>query len=448
MTTRILSILLAFLCAWPQVGFGEDREFESRLIVVKNKYGTILAALFPPKPPARRSKVAVVELKNWSNTIASFSESAPLADKGYAALVVHPRDAQGSGTLESVLLDVAAGVQEMKDRGYEKIVLMVGSGASTTIALYQNVAENGNAAFAGERKIYKFPGFFAKDGTTPMWLPKADGIIFRAPSDGTSTSTLIRLDPSILDENTLERDPSLDMFNPENGYDPKTRTASYSQEFIDRYGKAQAERMNRLVDAALECQAAAKAGKRRFKDDGFITYASTRARLIYADIDMGNVVGKYLVLPDNVVEAPKHDRRPAGSPNGWNTTAQAVVETCRSFLSFTAVRATFFNPTATSAEDWGVDVESSDNTVVGNMRHVSAPWILFIGTADDKIPGAEMIYNESKSRDKKIILLRGATHHIESVDPKRFPGSEALRTLFESGMAKWLDERFSDSATR
>jgi hypothetical protein len=440
MKTRFVAVVVALLGGVPQLGFAADREFESRLIVIRNKYATILAALFPPKPPAR--KVAVVELKNWSNTIASFSETAPLAEKGYAALVVHARDAEGTGTLESILLDVAAGVQEMKDRGYEKIVLMVGSGTTATIAYYQNVAENGNAAFAGEKKIVKFPGFFEKDGTTPLRLPRADGLIYRAPIDGISTSLFVRLDPSIVDEKTLQRDPSLDMFNPQNGYDPKTRTASYSEEFIDRYGKAQAARMNRLIDTALQCQADAKAGKGQFKDDGFIIYGSTRARLIYADMRMGNAVGKYLVLPENVVEAAKHDRLPDGGPEGWNTTGGAVVETCRSFLSFRAVRAEFFNPSATRIEDWGVDVDSSNNTVAGNMKHVTAPVVILYGTADDKMPGVEMIYNASKSKDKKVILLRGATHHLESVDPKRFLSSDAIRALFENQMAKWLDERF------
>jgi hypothetical protein len=156
-------------------------------------------------------------------------------------------------------------------------------------------------------------------------------------------------------------------------------------------------------------------------------------------MSLGNAVGKYLVLPDNVVEAARHDRLPDGGPEGWNTTAGAYVETCRSFLSFRAVRATNFNPRATRVEDWGVDVDSSNNTVAGNLKHVTVPWVAFYGTAGDKMPGIEMIYNAAKSSDRKVILLRGATHHLESVDPKRFLSSEAIRALFETEMAKWLD---------
>jgi pimeloyl-ACP methyl ester carboxylesterase len=311
-----------------------------------------------------------------------------------------------------------------------------------------NVAENGNAAFAGERRVFKFAGFFEKDGITPMRLPRADGLIMRAPIDGISTSLFIRLDPSIVDEKTMQRDPTLDMYNPANGYDPKTRTARYSDEFIARYGKAQAARMNRLIDMALQCQADAKAGAGQFKDDGFIIYGSTRARLIYADMSIGHAAGKYLVLPENVVEAAKHDRVPDGGPEGWNATSGATAETCRSFLSFRAVRASFFNPRATRVEDWGVDVDSSNNTVAGNLKHVTVPWIILYGTADDKMPGVEMIYNAAKSKDKKVVLLRGATHHLESVDPKRFLSSEKIRALFESEMAKWIDERFGSSTSQ
>jgi esterase/lipase len=107
-----------------------------------------------------------------------------------------------------------------------------------------------------------------------------------------------------------------------------------------------------------------------------------------------------------------------------------------------AVRAQFINTSATTLKEFGVDVESTNNTTVGNMMHVSAPWVLFAGTADDKINIAELIYNEAKSKDKKIIVLRGATHGTTSVDPKRFLSTPALRKLMDDEIAKWVNERF------
>lgn len=63
------------------------------------------------------------------------------------------------------------------------------------------------------------------------------------------------------------------------------------------------------------------------------------------------------------------------------------------------------------------------------MMQVQAPWVLFAGTADDKINTAELIYNEAKSKDKQIIVLRGATHGITSVDSKRFSDTNTLRRI-------------------
>src|SRR5690606_3480835 len=54
------------------------------------------------------------------------------------------------------------------------------------------------------------------------------------------------LDPAILDENDpFVRDPSLDMFNPENG-------PPYSADFLDRYRAAQRARNERITAWALD----------------------------------------------------------------------------------------------------------------------------------------------------------------------------------------------------
>jgi hypothetical protein len=419
---------------------------ESRFLQISNKYGQIQATLQVPEKP---TQIAIVEAHPWGNSLGG---SDLLAKQGFAVLsantrAVNKEDLAPDEVIEMLLLDVAAAVQEMKDRGYKTIILMGRSAGGPLMSLYQNVAENGNKAFAGERKIFKFPGFFEASGN-PMGLPKGDGLIFQNPVDGTSTTFLNRLDPSVIDEATQKRDFSLDMYYPSNGYDPETSAGAYSGEFTAKYGRAQAARMNRIIEAAQQRLAAVKLGKASYPDDDLITISRTRARLFYTDMRLGDGKSAHMILPEGTVAVPKHDRTPGHYslfgeiPDRNASVLGAVVCTTRSFFSSRAIRAKWINPMATTLEEWGVDVESSNNTTVGSMMHVKVPWVIFAGTADDKINTAELIYNESSAKDKKIIFLRGATHSLTSVDPKRFLETSALRKLVAQEIGKWIDQRF------
>jgi hypothetical protein len=443
---RLPSFLALILLTSPQ--FVQAASTESTFLQIRNKYARIQATLNLPKQPAR---IAIVQAHPWGNSLDSFP-AADLAAKGFAVLSFNTRDVNKEeigpdGIFEKQMLDVAAAVQEMKDRSYEKIIIYGGSAGGPLMSLYQNVAENGNKAFAGERKLYKFPGFFEKDGAE-MRLPPAVAILFRNPIDGTSTSFLDRLDPSITDEAGVTRDPSLDMFNPANGYNPKTQSASYSKAFIEKYGRAQAARMNRLIDTAMGRAASAKSGKGRFTDGDVLVIPGTRARLFYTDMSLGDGAQEHLVLPENKMMIPKNDRAVGhyslfGEVPDRNKSVEGVImDYVDSFLSFRAVRAKFINPMATRLEDWGVDVESTNNLTVANMMHVSVPWLLLSGTADDKMNSAELIYNSAKSKDKMIIMFRGGTHPLAPVDPKRFGTTEAMHGLVVDQVAKWINARF------
>ena len=63
---------------------------------------------------------------------------------------------------------------------------------------------------------------------------------------------LRKLDPSVVDEDDpLSWDPSLDMYNPENGFRPPPEPTKYSEEFMKRFKAGQRARMQRLVEKAL-----------------------------------------------------------------------------------------------------------------------------------------------------------------------------------------------------
>ena len=89
-------------------------------------------------------------------------------------------------------------------------------------------------------------------GNNLAGIPRADGIIL---SDGHPGNPILRLrsvNPAVNDEKNTERlSPRLDPFDPNNGYNPDG-ASKYSEEFKSRYFRAQAERMNRLIEDALE----------------------------------------------------------------------------------------------------------------------------------------------------------------------------------------------------
>lgn len=453
---RNFPLCLALLCSLTGLtqcsptGVTQEAGTEALFLKINNQYSRIDASLNLPQQPTKQ--IVLVQAHPWGSSAGSSFPARPLADEGYAVLSLNTRAVNKSGgqpdeMLEPLLLDVAAGVQEMKDRGYQTIILTGGSAGGPLMSLYQNVAENGNAVFKGQQKLYRFAGFFDQSGK-PLSLPKGDGLIFRNPISGTGTTFLNRLDPSVLDEETGRRDPSLDMYDSVNNFNPKTGLASYYEEFIKKYGRAQAARMNRLIDLAQRRFATVQEGKGPYTDDDLIIISRVNARLYFTDMGLGHGKSPHLVLPDDTVSIPGHDRAPGhyslfGQVSDRNSSVQsAVVFTTRSFLSMRAVRAGFINPMATTLKEWGVDVTSTNNTTVGNMMQVQAPWVLFAGTADDKINTAELIYNEAKSKDKQIIVLRGATHGITSVDSERFSDTKTLRRIMVEQMVQWINKRF------
>ena len=121
-------------------------------------------------------------------------------------------------------------------------VLFGHSGGGPATSFYQAVAETGAAYCQG-------PTSWSSATTTLAGLPKADGLILVDAHPGVSVNGLRSLNAAVLDERDPRKiDPALDPFSPANGYDPKA--PHYSDAFKQKYFKAQADRMNRLIDGA------------------------------------------------------------------------------------------------------------------------------------------------------------------------------------------------------
>ena len=100
---------------------------------------------------------------------------------------------------------------------------------------------------------------------------------------GNSINGLRSINPAVIDNDPLKINPALDPFNPKNGFN-SAGPSKYSAEFKQRYFQAQAERMNRLIDSALDKVKRMTDGSYPYSDDDlFVITGGQGARLISFD---------------------------------------------------------------------------------------------------------------------------------------------------------------------
>ncbi|EOA84106.1 hypothetical protein ACJQWK_01126 [Exserohilum turcicum] len=168
---------------------------------------------------------------------ADFSEhylAGHLAARGYGFLGWNTRfrGLEDLFILEPAVEDIGVGVRWLKEiAGVKKVILMGNSGGGSLMAAYHAKTR--------------------EDGS----LAKDDAFIFVNSHTGRPDVFSKWLDPAVIDEDDpVKTDPSLDMYNLENG-------PPYSQEFIKRYRAAQTERNHRITQWA-------KAELKRLNDAG------------------------------------------------------------------------------------------------------------------------------------------------------------------------------------
>jgi hypothetical protein len=180
-----------------------------------------------------------------------------LVEAGFAVLCENSRWLNNDATLihERVLLDVAAGIQAARAR-YERVVLIGNSGGGSLYTFYlsQASAESGGRltdTAAGEP--LDLNGFE---------LPGADAMIYLAAHPGEGHYLLHAIDPSLADEgDPLSCDPTLDLYDPRNGFAEPPAESRYAAEFLARYRNAQRARVQR-IDAIARARVARRRAAR------------------------------------------------------------------------------------------------------------------------------------------------------------------------------------------
>jgi hypothetical protein len=400
-------------------------------------------ALYRPDPAAfPHPTVGVVVMHRNSNYLSHIS-TRELPARGFIVLGMNPRcdnNEAACAPWENNALDVKSGVNYLRNTvGVSKVVLLGHSGGGPTMSFYQAVAEKGVAFCQQPEKLVKC-------ASTLAGLPKADGLILMDAHPGNGINAVRSVNPSVTnDEKIIEKnddpktDRKLDPFAADNGYLSNGQTR-YSESFKRKAFKAQSERMNELIELALE--RLAEVESKGYGDGPFIVPMADNARM--ADIDVSihhsTVQPRKLVKNDGTV-----DTRIVESVRVANLTPADAVGfgatmflTLRSFLSVRAVRS---NGSSMDGIQWC----SSNNSTNCNLQQVSVPLLVTTMGGHYFIRDGEVFFDMAASADKDYYVIEGATHGgtpctaCSAVTGQSY--ANATKNLFDL-MRDWMSPRF------
>jgi len=409
---------------------------QSRPLYVPFTPGAVKGVLYTPDAgPAPH--VAVLLIHRTSNFLAHLA-TTELARRGFMVLAMNPRsdNNESAVSFEDNALDLKSGIEFLRRQpGITKVLLFGHSGGGPATSFYQAVAETGPSYCQGPNKLVEC-------ANTLAGLPKADGLILVDAHPGVSVNGLRSLNAAVLDERDPRKiDPALDPFSPANGYDPKT--PHYSDAFKQKYFKAQADRMNRLIDEARRRLAAMKAGSDPYPDDDvFLVVRGEGARLMEIDpsVHHSTKAPQKLIQNDGsiakqIVDSVRPVGRGSEALNAAFGTGTRLL-TLRSFLSANAIRA------KDSMDD--IDWCSSNNSTPCALQHVSVPLLITAMAGHYFVRDNEIHYEVAASKDKDFVVIDGATHGIQPCRAcERTPGqySNTVRNFFDY-VQHWIGARY------
>ena len=428
--TRAAALALALLCA------AAPAFAQSHPLYIPFTPGAVKGVLYTPDAgPAPH--VAVLLIHRTSNFLTHLA-TTELAKRGFMVLAMNPRSDNNEAAVdfEANALDIKSGIEFLrKQPGITKVLLFGHSGGGPATSFYEAVAETGPKYCQGPNKLVECTNELAD-------LPRADGLILVDAHPGVSVNGLRSLNGALLDERDPGKiDPALDPFSPANGYDAKA--PHYSDDFKTRYFKAQADRMNRLIDRAKARLAAMKAGTDPYPDDDvFPIVRGEGARLMEIDPSVHHATlhpQKLIKNDGTIVTQIVQSVRPVGRGSEKLNAAFGTgtrLLTIKSFLSANAIRA------KDSMDD--IDWCSSNNSTPCALKSISAPLLVTAMGAHYFVRDSEIHYEMAASKDKDFVVIEGATHGIRPCAAcEKTPGqySNTVRNFFDY-VSGWITARF------
>jgi len=257
-------------------------------------------------------------------------------------------------------------------------------------------------------------------------LPKADGVMLLDSAAGSPERT-DALNPAVDPHHPRQHNAELDMFDPRNGYNPATKGANYSAEFLKKFFAAQGARANQLIDEALARLAKIEKGEGEYKDDEPFVVAGSTVRINGARPQLADVRllsksrAPHLLLKadgSKPVSIIPQVMAPQASPDDQDLLfATTLNVTVRHYLSFQALRVT---PEYRMTEDnvFGVQWRSTPNSIQGNLEGIKVPTLIMTATCAPHVVYLEIGWDHSAAKDKELVGVEGANHGFTACRPE------------------------------
>lgn len=328
---------------------------------------------------------------------------------------------------EEIVLDVAAAIAFLRERGVEKIVLVGNSGGGSLFALYQQ-----QARCAPAQRIARTPA------GTPCRLPKlelppADALVLLSAHKGEGRIMNECIDPSVVDErDPLAIDAELDLYAARNGFRPPPTWSEYAPDFVARYRAAQIERVARLdAGARAQCEAMAEAARRcGAADFADLPFAEQQDWLRREHVEPVMVVYRTMANPNYVDRHLDPSPREYGSllsdrPDLMNVQLLGFGRLCtpRAWLS-----------------TWSGLASNAD--LEKTLPGIPDPTLVIHAGADREIyplSDAQPIFAAVGAEDRQFLDFPDARHYFE---PDFGQSESPAREAMLDALVAWIRERF------
>ena len=350
-----------------------------------------------------------------------------ITDAGFAAFGQESRAPNNDtmATHEALLADIAAAVRHLRGLGYRKVVFLGYSGGGSVYSLYQAQALTSPPA--------RLTDTAAGDpfDLNRFDMPPADGLMFIGSHLGAGWMMQHEIDPSVMDEaDPLSCDPTLDMYNPDNGFREPPGQSHYSAAFITRYRAAQIARVARIDAIARSLLAEQRRFQAMTRTDTFKTLPLAERTFV----SRRAVSGRFLQIfrtdanPSTLDLSIEPSDRSLGSINSlrpdltnYMDNGFARILTPRAWLSL-----------------WSG--QSSRADLLANLSKVVVPTLIIGFTGDNAIlpSTGQAIFEQSPAADKKLHYAKTDHFGFPLPDHPNSGGRQEIGAI----VANWLRERF------
>jgi fermentation-respiration switch protein FrsA (DUF1100 family) len=329
---------------------------------------------------------------------------------------------------EEMVLDLAACVRFLKEKkGAERIVLLGNCGGGSLAAFYQ-----AQARLSPEARLEKSPGGSSTHFGGATMTP-ADAMIYVAAHPGQGKVLLDAIDPSIVDEgDALSVDPTLDMYDPRNGFQPPPAPTRFDPAFLATYLAAQRARVERIDARARSLLAQHGDAARASAATDFEARPEEERRDVLRRQAFEPVFVVYRTMANPRFVDPHID--PSGRDYG------SLMSERPDLMNYAALGfARTTTPRAWLSTWSGL---STNADLLANAARIAEPTLIVHAERDREIHPRDRdeLFAACASTDKRVVTISDARHYFEpELGERTAPHVEALMDV----VVPWIQERFA-----